>query len=95
MTTETVDKTFVVIEVPSTITTDRGIQFESALFTNPVNILGTKWVRTTVYHPQTDGLHDRFHRQLKAARAAHGDNTKWTQALPVVLVGIRTAGVPA
>ncbi len=62
--------------VPSTITTDRGKQFESALFTNLVTILGTKRVRTTAYHPHANGLVERFHRQLKAALTAHGDPTK-------------------
>ncbi len=55
-------------------------------FTNLVTILGTKRVRTTAY-----GLVERFHGQLKAVLTAHGDTTKWTEALPLVLHGIRTA----
>ncbi len=43
------------------------------------------------YHHQANGLVERFHRQLKAALTAHGDPTKWTEALPLVLHGIRTA----
>ncbi len=96
MTAKTVAKTFVerwvaIFGVPSTLTTDRGKQFETALFTNIVTILGTKRVRTTTYHPQANGLVERFHRQLKAALTAHGDPMKWTEALPLVLLGIRTA----
>ncbi len=72
MTAETVAKTFVerwvaIFGVPSTITTDRGKQFESALFTNIVTILGTKRVRPAAYPHQANGLVERFHRQLKAA----------------------------
>ena len=54
-------------EQPSTITTDRGAQFESALWTEFMKYLGTAHLRTTSYHPQANGLIERFHRQLKAA----------------------------
>ncbi len=43
------------------------------------------------YHHQANGLVEIFHRQLKAALTAHGDPTKWTEALPLVLLGICTA----
>ncbi len=94
ITSETVAKTFVerwvaIFGVPSTIRTDRGKQFESALFTNLVTFLSTKRVRTTAYHHQANGLVERF--QLKAALTAHGGPTKWAEALPLVLLGIRTA----
>ncbi|XP_046143645.1 uncharacterized protein LOC123988291 [Osmia bicornis bicornis] len=44
--------------------------------------------RTTAYHPQSNGMVERFHRQLKAAISCHGDGS-WTEALPSVLLGIR------
>ncbi|VDD78882.1 unnamed protein product [Mesocestoides corti] len=52
---ETVAKTFVdrwvaLFGVPSTITTDRGTQFESSLFRNLTRLLGTNRIRTTTYH---------------------------------------------
>ena len=37
--------------VPTTITTDRGRQFESALWKNLMEALGSKRIRTTAYHP--------------------------------------------
>ena len=52
--------------VPSTIVTDRGRQFESHLWTNVMALLGTKRSRTTSYHPQGNGMVERFHRQLKS-----------------------------
>ena len=69
ITAETVARAFVTrwvasFGVPSTITTDRGSQFESALFLALTNLLGTKRVRTTAYHPIANGLVERFHRQL-------------------------------
>ena len=51
---------------PSTITTDRGRQFESALWRQLSRLrLGSKRIRTTSYHPIANGLVERFHRQLK------------------------------
>ena len=96
ITSETVARAFVTrwvasFGVPSTITTDRGGQFESALFLALTNLLGTKRVRTTAYHPIANGLVERFHRQLKASLRAQVDAHKWTETLPLVLLGIRTA----
>ena len=53
--------------VPSTITTDRGQQFESSLWTHLMRLLGTHWIRTTAYQPISNGLVERFHQQLKGA----------------------------
>ncbi len=63
----------------ATITTDRGQQFESAL-----------WTQLTSYHPIANGLVERLHRQLKSAVKYLPDPTYWTKALPLVLLGIRT-----
>ena len=75
--------------VPTRITTDRGTQFESALFTSLRELTGMHRIRTTSYHPPSNGLVERFHRQLKAALKCH-DNV-WTQALPLVMLGIRSS----
>ena len=76
--------------VPSTITTDRGQPFESSLWTELMKLLGSHHIRTTAYHPQANGLVERFHRQLKAAVRAHS-GSYWVDILPVVLLGIRTS----
>ena len=77
--------------VPSTIVTDRGRQFESLLWTNLMSLIGCKRSRTTAYHPQTNGMVERFHRQLKAALKAQPNPNAWMDSLPLVLLGIRTA----
>ena len=77
--------------VPSTITTDRGGQFESSLWTHLMTLLGTARTRTTSYHPQANGLVERFHRQLKGALKAQALKHSWAESLPLVLLGIRTA----
>ena len=76
--------------VPSTITTDRGQQFESTLWTQLMTPLGTRRIRTTAYHPIANGLVERFHRQLKAALKYSQNPIQWIKALPMVLLGIRT-----
>jgi hypothetical protein len=75
---------------PATITTDRGPQFESSHFSEFLNILGCHRLRTTAYHPQANGMVERFHRQLKSAINAV-DSIHWTDALPMILLGIRAS----
>jgi hypothetical protein len=41
--------------VPKTIISDRGAQFVSRFWEQLQNALGTKLVRSSAYHPQTDG----------------------------------------
>ncbi|CAK1599624.1 unnamed protein product [Parnassius mnemosyne] len=75
---------------PVDIVTDRGRQFESALFQYLSKINGFQHKRATAYHPACNGLIERFHRQLKAAIKCHADE-HWTESLPLVLLGIRSA----
>ena len=96
ITAETVAKAFISgwisrFGVPSTIITDRGQQFESQLWNSLMSLLGTKRFRTTAYHPQTNGMVERFHRQLKAALKAQPNPDAWIETLPLILPGIRTA----
>ncbi|XP_054283278.1 uncharacterized protein LOC129000340 [Macrosteles quadrilineatus] len=75
---------------PLRITTDQGRQFESALFRALGKTFGVERIRTCGYHPCANGLVERFHRQFKAALMCHNDST-WLEALPIVLLGIRSA----
>uniref|UniRef100_A0A5S6Q037 RNA-directed DNA polymerase n=1 Tax=Trichuris muris TaxID=70415 RepID=A0A5S6Q037_TRIMR len=79
--------------MPLRITTDRGRQFESHLWIALTKLLGIRHIPTSSYHPQANGLVERFHRHLKAALTARMQavGVKWTMALPLVLLGIRTA----
>uniref|UniRef100_A0A1X7V9I5 Integrase catalytic domain-containing protein n=1 Tax=Amphimedon queenslandica TaxID=400682 RepID=A0A1X7V9I5_AMPQE len=56
--------------VLSTVTTDRGSQFESSLFAELTHLLCIVRCHTTAYYPQANGMIERFHHQLKAALTA-------------------------
>jgi transposase InsO family protein len=77
--------------VPATITSDQGRQFTSALWTGLHKLLGVQLITTTAYHPQSNGMVERCHGQLKAALRARLAGTQWPEHLPWVLLGLRTA----
>lgn len=77
--------------VPVQITTDQGRQFESMLFNQLTKLMGIARIRTTAYHPQSNGCIERWHRTLKAAIMAHGNAKHWTSTLPIIMLGLRTA----
>lgn len=76
--------------VPTDITSDRGAQFTSSLWTALSQLLGAQLHRTTAYHPQANGIVERFHRQLKAALRARLTGPAWMDELPFVLLGLRS-----
>ena len=77
--------------MPDTLTSDRGAQFTSAIWAILTTRLGIHHITTTAYHPQANGLVERFHRQLKDALRARLAASDWPQHLPWVLLGLRAA----
>ena len=56
--------------VPNVLITDRGSQFTLSIWRNVGKILNIKLQQTTAYHPQSNGMIERFHRHLKDALEA-------------------------
>jgi transposase InsO family protein len=51
--------------VLAVITSDCGAQFTSSLWAALYNLLNIQHTQTTPYHPQSNGLVERFQRRLK------------------------------
>lgn len=77
---------------PTQIITDQGRNFTSHLFQALTRRLGAKLQHTTAYHPQSNGLLERWHRTLKTALTCRLQTTRdsWTEHLPAVLLGLRS-----
>lgn len=68
---------------PKEILTDQGTPFVSRLMREVCKILNLQKIRTSVYHPQTDGLVERYNGTLEV------DGKEWDQLLPFALYVIR------
>ena len=75
--------------MPAILVSDRGPQFVSQLWTEIAQQLGVQLRQTTSYHPQSNGMVEQFHRQLKASLSARLTGPDWVSYLPWVLLGIR------
>ncbi|BHF77491.1 hypothetical protein SprV_0602059800 [Sparganum proliferum] len=84
-----VNRWVIMFGVPSSVTTDRGAKFESALFQTLLNFLGCTRIRTTAYHPAANGMVERFYRQLKTTLRAVEDPGNWLDNHPLALLVIR------
>jgi cleavage and polyadenylation specificity factor subunit 1 len=74
---------------PDSITCDRGRNFESELWKNLNHLLGSRPQRTTSYHPQSNGMVERIHRQMKEALKTRLTDSNWVDELPIIMLGIR------
>jgi len=79
--------------VPTEILSDRGKAFLSSLMKEVVKLLGTHQSNTTAYHPQTDGLVERFNRTLTTmlAKTVDRGGRDWDKHLPYVLFAYRAS----
>ena len=82
--------------IPAHITTDRGSQFNSAVWEQLLRIWGIKHHQTTAYHPEANGMVERFHRRLKESLIAlcQDERDRWFWKLPCTLLSIRTTLKP-
>ena len=69
----------------------QGRQFDSCQWKELMRLLGSKRIHSTAYHPSSNGLVERFHRLLKAGLKAQTNLSHWSEMLPLILLGIRSA----
>eukprot|EP00731_Ephydatia_muelleri_P008113 Em0004g451a len=82
---------FARVGIPREILTDQGSNFMSNLLSELYRLMQIKPIRTSPYHPETDGLVERFNGTLKAMlrKAAVGEGKDWDKLLPFVLFAYR------
>ncbi len=69
---------------PDVIHTDQGRNFEAHLFSDVCKLLDVEKTRTTLYHPQSNGLVERLNRTLLAMLSikAQKDQEEWEKKVP-------------
>ena len=61
---------------PARLLSDRGTSFTSSIIEELCKILGIKWLLTTSYHPQTNGLVERSHQTIMCMIGKLGEDKK-------------------
>ena len=86
-----VEQLFTRFGVPEQIHSDQGRQFESNLFAEMCKLLQIDKTRITPYHPQSDGMVERFNKTLCAMLRAYIDENheNWDGLLPYVTMAYR------
>ena len=77
--------------VPEELLSDRGTNFLSDVILEMCSLLGIKKVNTSGYHPQTDGLVEKFNSTITNVllKSVHV-NVEWDKQLPMLLFAYRT-----
>jgi len=75
----------------SSLITDQGPAFMSSFFQGTCKILGIRRIRTSSYHPQSNGVIERWHRSLHSGLSHYINvtNTNWDTSVPFCLMSYR------
>ena len=76
---------------PQELLTDNGSNFMSKVMKKYCSMTGIKQIRTSPYHPQTDGMVERFNATLKrlVRKLTQNSEVEWDLCLPYVLWSYR------
>ena len=87
------DEFFLRFSPPEKLHMDQGRQFESELVAEVCKLLGIDKIRNTAYHPQSDGLIERFNRTLLSmlATAANENPFNWEEHLRPLCMAYNTS----
>jgi transposase InsO family protein len=76
---------------PQTIISDRGTEFVNAVIGDLTRQLRVAHIRTSPYHPQSNGKTERFHRYMNdcLAKYSHREPRDWDLYIPTMLMAYR------
>ena len=79
------------VGIPKEVLTDQATNFTSKSLKQVYSLLGIQGIKTTPYHPQTDGLVERFNQTLKSMlrKFVSDSGADWDQWLPYLLFSYR------
>ena len=82
---------FARVGVPQEILTDQGSNFTSQLLAEIYRLLHVHALKTSPYHPQTDGLVEQFNQTLKnmIKRTTSKEGKDWDKMEPYLLFAYR------
>ncbi len=81
---------FTRLGLPQEILSDQGSNFRSDLMKQVAAILGIDRIQTSPYHPQTNGMLERFHATLKSMiRKSSQEKSEWDRYLPYACFAFR------
>ena len=79
--------------MPSVIHSDQGREFENKIMQELCILCGSHKTRTTPYHPESDGMVERFNRTLLMMQAMFAGKNRddWDDLLPAVMMAYRSS----
>lgn len=79
--------------LPKELHSDQGRQFEAKVFQDICKLLAINKTRTTSYHPQSDGLVERFNRTLLGmlSQFVNESHNNWDEKIPYVMMAYRAS----
>ena len=88
-----VDKIILRFAMPLVIHSDQGREFENGLMKSLCNLLGCVKTRTAPYHPESDGMVERFNRTclMMLSMFVNDRRDNWHKLLPFVMHAYRTS----
>ena len=85
-------KIFCTYGPPQILHSDQGRNFESSIFMQTLHAFGVQKSHTSPYHPQGDGMVERFNRTLlQLLRTYVKSQEEWEMYIPYVLYAYRTS----
>ena len=79
--------------IPCTIVTDNGKEFLNHHFETMCSDLSIKHSLTPPYHPETNGMVERQHRELKTALRSLRNKLNWVQHLPIITLTLNNQSI--